>query len=163
MTSAEAKPLIPPFFDFAKTLQGDKMSETKTFLDRLFRALGHDGANEAGATFEYRTTKKPGSSQLSLFKDDDHASAPKLKGGAKFADLLWPSRVNTTTGSFITGATSCRSARPTPSCATSIYDFIYLLDLNHACGEKITPLCLPLPPEEHAAFVTQDCIQPPTL
>ena len=39
------------------------------------------------------------------------------------------------------------------------------LDLNHACaakekaGEKITPPGLPLPPEEHAAFITKDCIE----
>ena len=41
----------------------------------------------------------------------------------------------------------------------------FLLDLNHACaakekaGEKITPPGLPLPPEEHAAFITKDCIE----
>lgn len=93
MTSAEAKTLLPPFLDFVKTLQGDEKSEAQTFLDRLFRALGHDGAKEAGATFEYRVAKKPGSSQLSLFSGDDLASAPKLKGGMKFADLLWPGRV----------------------------------------------------------------------
>lgn len=93
MTSAEAKTLLPPFLDFVKTLQGDEKSEAQTFLDRFFRALGHSGAQEAGATFEYRVTKKPGSSQLSLFSGDDLASAPKLKGGVKFADLLWPGRV----------------------------------------------------------------------
>ncbi len=38
---------------------------------------------EAGATFEYRVAKKPGSSQLYLFSGDDLASAPKLKGGVK--------------------------------------------------------------------------------
>ena len=41
----------------------------------------------------------------------------------------------------------------------------FLLALNHACaekekaGEKITPPGLPLPPEEHAAFLTEDCIR----
>lgn len=93
MTSAEAKELLPPFLDFVKKLQGDEKSEAQIFLDRLFRALGHEGAKEAGATFEYRVAKKPGSSQLSLFSGDDLASAPKLKGGVKFADLLWPGRV----------------------------------------------------------------------
>lgn len=40
----------------------------------------------------------------------------------------------------------------------------FLLQLNRACaekekrGEKITPPGLPLPPEEHAAFITEDCI-----
>ena len=40
----------------------------------------------------------------------------------------------------------------------------FLLHLNQSCaakeaaGEKITPPGLPLPEEEHAAFVTSDCI-----
>ena len=43
----------------------------------------------------------------------------------------------------------------------------HLLALNHACaekertGEKITPPGLPLPPEEHADFITLDCIRAP--
>lgn len=90
MTSAEAQTLIPAFLDFVKTLKGEEKSAAQTFLDRLFKALGHAGAQEAGATFEYRVAKKPGSSQLSLFSGDDLAHAPKLKGGLKFADLLWP-------------------------------------------------------------------------
>jgi len=93
MTSAEAQTLLPAFLDFVKTLKGDEKSEAQTFLDRLFKALGHAGAQEAGETFEYRVAKKPGSSQLSLFSGDDLAHAPKLKGGVKFADLLWPGRV----------------------------------------------------------------------
>jgi hypothetical protein len=45
----------------------------------------------------------------------------------------------------------------------------HLLALNHACaekekaGEKITPPGLPLPPKEHAAFITTDCIEAPKL
>jgi hypothetical protein len=45
----------------------------------------------------------------------------------------------------------------------------FLLALNleltakEKAGEKITPPGLPLPPQEHAAFVTEDCIQPPQL
>lgn len=45
----------------------------------------------------------------------------------------------------------------------------HLLALNHACaekekaGHKITPPGLPLPPEEHAAFITEDCIEAPDL
>ena len=45
----------------------------------------------------------------------------------------------------------------------------HLLALNHACaekekaGEKITPPGLPLPPAEHAAFITTDCIEAPQL
>ncbi len=30
-------------------------------------------------------------------------------------------------------------------------------------GERITPPGLPSPPEEHAQFITDDCIRPPTL
>jgi hypothetical protein len=93
MTPAEAKALFPPFLEFAKTLEGDEKSEAQIFLDHLFRALGHDGAKEAGATFEYRVAKKPGTSQLSLFKDDELKGLPKQKAGVKFADLLWPGRV----------------------------------------------------------------------
>ena len=45
----------------------------------------------------------------------------------------------------------------------------HLLALNHACaeeekaGEKITPHGLPLLPEEHAEFITTDCIEAPKL
>ena len=45
MTSAEAKVLIPRFIDFAKTLDGDEKTNEQLFLDRLFKALGHAGAN----------------------------------------------------------------------------------------------------------------------
>ena len=44
---------------------------------------------EAGATFEFRIAKKPGSAQLELIKGD----GAQAKGGKKFADLLWPERV----------------------------------------------------------------------
>ena len=44
---------------------------------------------EAGATFEFRIAKKPGTAQLELIKGDGTAA----KGGKKFADLLWPERV----------------------------------------------------------------------
>ena len=41
----------------------------------------------------------------------------------------------------------------------------FLLALNQSCaakevtGEKITPPGLPLPVEEHAALITEDCIK----
>ncbi len=47
--------------------------------------------------------------------------------------------------------------------------FALLLELNVACaakekaGKKITPPGLPLPPDEHARLITDDCIQPPIL
>jgi SAM-dependent methyltransferase len=80
------------FVRFAQTLRGDEKSEAQTFLDHFFRALGHKGVIEAGATFEFRVAKKPGSPQLELIKGNG-APPPRTKGGKKFADLLWPDRV----------------------------------------------------------------------
>jgi hypothetical protein len=85
----ELKSALNEFVRFAQTLRGDEKSEAQTFLDHFFRALGHDGVIEAGATFEFRVAKKPGSAQLELIK----GSSARAKGGKKFADLLWPDRV----------------------------------------------------------------------
>ena len=49
--------------------------EAADFLDHLFRALGHDGVKEAGASRETRVAKKGG-----------------VKG-KNYIDLLWPERV----------------------------------------------------------------------
>jgi MmeI, N-terminal domain len=87
----ELKAALSEFIGFAQTLRGDEKSEAQTFLDHLFRALGHDGVIEAGATFEFRVAKKPGSPQLELIKGNGAPS--RAKGGKKFADLLWPDRV----------------------------------------------------------------------
>lgn len=44
-----------------------------------------------------------------------------------------------------------------------------LLDLNQqvaariAAGDPVTAPGLPLPPEKRAAFITEDCIQPPAI
>src|SRR5881275_1428063 len=85
----ELKNALNEFVSFAQTLRGDEKSEAQTFLDHFFRALGHKGVIEAGATFESRVAKKPGSPQLELIK----GNGAKPKGGKKFADLLWPDRV----------------------------------------------------------------------
>ena len=85
----ELKTALSEFVRFAQTLRGDEKSEAQTFLDHFFRALGHDGVIEAGATFEFRVAKKPGSPQLELIK----GNGARPKGGKKFADLLWPDRV----------------------------------------------------------------------
>ena len=85
------KDRLSEFVRFAQTLKGDEKSEAQSFLDRFFRALGHAGVIEAGATFEFRVAKKPGSPQLELIKGNGAAARPK--GGKKFADLLWPDRV----------------------------------------------------------------------
>ena len=65
---------LQAFVQFCQTLKGDEKSESQTFLDRFFRAFGHEGAIEAGAEFEDRLKK---------------ASA---KGKMGFADLVWRSR-----------------------------------------------------------------------
>lgn len=54
---------LSEFVRFAQTLRGDEKSESQSFLDHFFRAFGHKGAIEAGAVFEFRVAKKPGSPQ----------------------------------------------------------------------------------------------------
>src|SRR5437867_13320408 len=88
--AADLKHALNDFVRFAQTLHGDEKSESQPFLDHFFRALGHAGVIEAGATFEFRVAKKPGSAQLELIKGEP---AAKAKGGKKFADLPWPDRV----------------------------------------------------------------------
>jgi hypothetical protein len=56
-------------------LQGDEKGEAQLFLDKFFRAFGHEGAIEAGATYEERI----------------HKGSKKGKTG--FADLVWKPRV----------------------------------------------------------------------
>jgi SAM-dependent methyltransferase len=90
VTIPELKASFAEFSAFAGSLKGDEKSEAQLFLDKFFRALGHAGVQEAGATLEFRIAKKPGSAQLELIKGED--SKPRL-GGKKFADLLWPGRV----------------------------------------------------------------------
>jgi len=93
--ATELKSALDDFVRFAQTLRGDEKSEAQPFLDHLFRALGHEGVIEAGATFEFRVAKKPGSPQLELVVagNGDPGRALRTKGGKKFADLLWPDRV----------------------------------------------------------------------
>lgn len=61
------------FVTYAATLDGDEKGEAQVFCDRLFRAFGHAGYKEAGATLEYRIKK---------------ASSK----GTSFADLIWKPR-----------------------------------------------------------------------
>ncbi len=86
----ELKPALEEFARFARSLKGDEKGEAQLFLDKFFRALGHAGLQEAGATLEFRIAKKPGSAQLELIKGEP---ASRAKSGKKFADLLWPGRV----------------------------------------------------------------------
>jgi len=89
----DLKSALTEFVRFAQTLRGDEKSEAQTFLDHFFRALGHEGVIEAGATFEFRVAKKPGSAQLELVVAGGVDPGRRAKGGKKFADLLWPDRV----------------------------------------------------------------------
>lgn len=64
---------IQEFVTYASTLKGDEKGEAQVFCDRLFRAFGHGGYSEVGATLESRI---------------------KVKGkSTKFADLFWESRL----------------------------------------------------------------------
>jgi methylase of polypeptide subunit release factors len=56
-------------------IKGDEKGESQTFLDRFFRAFGHEGVLEAGATFEERIKKG------------------SKKGKIGYADLVWKPRV----------------------------------------------------------------------
>ena len=55
-------------------LKGDEKGEAAIFLENLFRALGHDGVRQAGATLEQRIKKRD-------------------NGGTAYADLEWKPRV----------------------------------------------------------------------
>ncbi len=64
---------VAEFIQYAGLLKGDEKGEAQVFCDRLFKAFGHGGYKEAGATLEERV-----------------ARVGKAKG---FADLVWPGRV----------------------------------------------------------------------
>ena len=60
------------FLEYWKNLKGDEKGESQLFLDHLFRAFGHGGVHEVGATLEDRIKKK---------------------NKTNFADLHWHGRV----------------------------------------------------------------------
>jgi hypothetical protein len=67
------KDALLDFVAYVRTLQGDEKGEAQVFCDRLFRAFGHGGYKEAGATLEFRV---------------------KAKGkSTRYADLLWRPRL----------------------------------------------------------------------
>ena len=90
-TADEIRAGLTAFTAYARSLRGDEKGEAQVFLDRFFRALGHAGLQEAGATLEFRIAKRPGSAHLELLRGEAAAKMPKT--GKKFADLLWPERV----------------------------------------------------------------------
>ena len=44
---------LADFVSYAQTLAGDEKGEAQVFCERLFRAFGHEGYKEAGATLEF--------------------------------------------------------------------------------------------------------------
>ena len=60
MPTPDLQTRLADFVSFAQSLKGDEKGEAPLFLDRLFEAFGHDGTNEAGATHEFRVSKKSG-------------------------------------------------------------------------------------------------------
>ncbi|KQY61454.1 DNA methyltransferase [Nocardioides sp. Root140] len=75
MEPEDLRPNLRAFVDWRSTyLRGDEKGEAQTFLDRLFKAFGHEGAIEAGAVYEDRV------------KFTDYM-------GTRFADLMWKPRV----------------------------------------------------------------------
>ncbi|MGD1909221.1 MAG: type IIL restriction-modification enzyme MmeI, partial [Leptolyngbyaceae cyanobacterium] len=67
---------LQTFVNFCKEhITGDEKGEAQVFLDRFFRAFDHEGAIEAGATYEKRIRKA------------------SKKGKTGFADLVWKPRV----------------------------------------------------------------------
>lgn len=95
-------------------LSGDEKGEAAIFLENLFRALGHEGVRQAGATLEKRVKKRD-------------------NGGTAYADLEWKPRVliemkkarggtwrRTTAKPSSIGSTSCLTGRSTSCCAISM-------------------------------------------
>ena len=71
-----AAAVLADFVVYVEThLTGDEKGEAADFLDHLFRALGHAGVKEAGATRETRVAKKGGAK------------------GKNYIDLLWRRRI----------------------------------------------------------------------
>lgn len=65
---------LTTFANYRKNLlTGDEKGEAQIFCDRLFKAFGHDGLREAGATLEFRIAKESNK-------------------GTSFADLMWKPR-----------------------------------------------------------------------
>lgn len=51
------------FISFARQLKGDEKGEAPIYLNALFRAFGHEGTQQAGATHEYRIAKGSGAKE----------------------------------------------------------------------------------------------------
>ena len=76
MYSVKKSESLHNFVAFCKQhIRGSEKSEAQVFLDRFFKAFGHKGALEAGATYETKVTKGSKNSKIG------------------FADLVWKPRV----------------------------------------------------------------------
>ncbi|WP_185996152.1 DNA methyltransferase [Nocardioides campestrisoli] len=76
MEPESLRPNLKSFAEWRHTyLRGDEKGEAQTFLDRLFKAFGHEGAIEAGAIYEDRV----------------HRRIDYL--GVSYVDLMWKPRV----------------------------------------------------------------------
>jgi N-6 DNA Methylase len=68
--------LLQKFVNYCQDyITGDEKGQAQIFLDRFFQAFGHEGALQAGATFEQRIEKS------------------SKTGNMGFADLLWKNHV----------------------------------------------------------------------
>lgn len=78
MTTSAPTDLTERLDDFVRYrqehLRGDEKGEAAIFLENLFRALGHEGVRQAGATLEKRVQRRD-------------------NGGTAYADLEWRPRV----------------------------------------------------------------------
>jgi SAM-dependent methyltransferase len=66
---------LKQFVHYWKSLSGDEKGEAQVFCDRLFRAFGHAGYKEAGATLEWRV------------------KGNSARKGTGYADLVWKPRL----------------------------------------------------------------------
>ena len=83
MATAELRTSLDKFASFARSLHGDEKSEAQGFLERFFRALGHEGVMEAGAIFEFRIAKKPGTAQLELIQGEGARAKARVRRVAR--------------------------------------------------------------------------------
>jgi hypothetical protein len=93
---------LQAFVTFCQRLKGDEKGESQAFLDRFFRAFGHEGAIEAGAEFEDHLKKASAIAVPAGMKYTrsiphkryrcnavPHSSENRYKGKMGFADLVW--------------------------------------------------------------------------
>ena len=71
----------------AKHIAGDEKGEAQLFLDHLFRAFGHAGLKEAGATLEFRVAKATESRRGTAFADLVRNPVAFVKMKKRGADL----------------------------------------------------------------------------